>query len=73
MISAPAQGTRVPPPIFRGALALRLSALVCAERSRARRVALFEANSNFAWSARVNGGVASSGAGCAAAALMLIR
>src|SRR6266853_1902242 len=32
-------------------------------RSRARTVALFEANSNFAWSARVNGGVASSGAG----------
>jgi hypothetical protein len=32
-------------------------------KSRARTVALFEANSNFAWSARVNGGVASSGAG----------
>jgi hypothetical protein len=52
-----------------GAFAVHLGALHWSgwggrlrRKSRARTVALFEANSNFAWSARVNGGVASSGA-----------
>jgi hypothetical protein len=46
-----------------GALTVGLGGCRLRRKSRARTVALFEANSNFAWSARVNGGVASSGAG----------